>query len=126
MPSFGARNTRPLTRPSHPQTQTPTQTFTAHTCAISRGVKEHGNANLAELTPLSQPPTRHHTPITGAIYISRGFKEHGNANLTELELGYNEIKDDGAIALAQVGGIGVVGSGQLEEGAQHRRLPLRR
>ncbi len=39
----------------------------------------------------------------GAIWFSRGFKEHTNGNLTELELGYNEIKDEGACALAQVG-----------------------
>lgn len=38
----------------------------------------------------------------GAIWFSRGFKEHTNGNLTELELGYNEIKDEGACALAQV------------------------
>lgn len=38
----------------------------------------------------------------GAIWFSRGFKEHTNENLRELELGYNEIKDEGACALAQV------------------------
>jgi hypothetical protein len=38
----------------------------------------------------------------GAIWFSRGFKEHTNEQLRELELGYNEIKDEGACALAQV------------------------
>jgi len=37
----------------------------------------------------------------GAIYLSRGLKEHQNEKLSELDLGYNEIKDEGACALAQ-------------------------
>ena len=32
----------------------------------------------------------------GAIYISRALKEHTNDKLRELDLGYNEIKDEGA------------------------------
>lgn len=39
----------------------------------------------------------------GAIRISRGLRSHQNPKLAELDLGYNEIKDDGACALAQVG-----------------------
>ena len=39
----------------------------------------------------------------GAIRISRGLRSHQNKNLAELDLGYNEVKDDGACALAQVG-----------------------
>jgi Leucine Rich repeat len=38
----------------------------------------------------------------GAILVSRGLKEHVNEKLTELDLGYNEMKDDGAFAIAQV------------------------
>lgn len=33
--------------------------------------------------------------------MSRGLKEHTNEHLEELDLGYNEIKDEGACALAQ-------------------------
>lgn len=39
----------------------------------------------------------------GAILIGRGLRSHENKALAELDLGYNEIKDDGACALAQVG-----------------------
>lgn len=39
----------------------------------------------------------------GAILLSRALKEHTNEHLTELDLGYNEIKDDGACQIAQVG-----------------------
>ena len=38
----------------------------------------------------------------GASQICRALKEHGNEGLLELDLGYNEIKDDGACFLAQV------------------------
>ena len=38
----------------------------------------------------------------GAIYVSRGMKEHTNEQLRDLDMGYNEIKDEGACALAQV------------------------
>lgn len=38
----------------------------------------------------------------GAAQISRALKEHSNEGLLELDLGYNEIKDDGACFLAQV------------------------
>ena len=38
----------------------------------------------------------------GAAYISNGLREHTNEKLTELDLGYNEIKDEGACAVAQV------------------------
>lgn len=37
----------------------------------------------------------------GAIFLSRGLKEHQNEHLRELDMGYNEIKDEGACALAQ-------------------------
>jgi hypothetical protein len=40
----------------------------------------------------------------GIIFLSRGIRGHENKHLSELDLGYNEIKDDGACALAQVGG----------------------
>jgi Ran GTPase-activating protein (RanGAP) involved in mRNA processing and transport len=40
----------------------------------------------------------------GAILIGRGLRSHENKALAELDLGYNEIKDDGACALAQVEG----------------------
>lgn len=36
----------------------------------------------------------------GAKWIAKGFREHGNQNLKELDLSYNEIKDEGAVALA--------------------------
>lgn len=39
----------------------------------------------------------------GAILISRGLRSAESKMLGELDLGYNEIKDDGACALAQVG-----------------------
>lgn len=42
----------------------------------------------------------------GAILVSRALREHTNEQLRELDLGYNEIKDDGACAIAQVGGCG--------------------
>lgn len=45
--------------------------------------------------------TRPLRPSAGAIYLSRGLKEHQNEHLAELDLGYNEIKDEGACALAQ-------------------------
>ena len=38
----------------------------------------------------------------GAAQICRALKEHANEGLLELDLGYNEIKDDGACFLAQV------------------------
>ena len=40
--------------------------------------------------------------ITGAGYISQGLREHTNERLMDLDLGYNEIKDEGACAVAQV------------------------
>ena len=42
------------------------------------------------------------TAAEGAAYISNGLREHTNEKLTELDLGYNEIKDEGACAVAQV------------------------
>ena len=41
-------------------------------------------------------------PVAGAIYISRGMKEQTNEGLKDLDLGYNEVKDEGACAIAQV------------------------
>ena len=38
----------------------------------------------------------------GAGWISQALKEHTNERLVELDLGYNEIKDEGACAVAQV------------------------
>lgn len=38
----------------------------------------------------------------GAILLSRALKEHSNEHLKELDLGYNEIKDDGACQVALV------------------------
>ena len=38
----------------------------------------------------------------GAILLSRALKEHSNEKLHELDLGYNEIKDEGACQIAQV------------------------
>lgn len=38
----------------------------------------------------------------GAIIIGRGLRTAESKVLAELDLGYNEIKDDGACALAQV------------------------
>jgi hypothetical protein len=38
----------------------------------------------------------------GAKQLARALKEHTNDKLTELDLGYNEIKDEGACTLAQV------------------------
>lgn len=38
----------------------------------------------------------------GAIWLSRALKEHTNERLQELDLGYNEIKDEGACQIAQV------------------------
>ena len=40
---------------------------------------------------------------SGAGWISQALKEHTNERLVELDLGYNEIKDEGACAVAQVG-----------------------
>ena len=40
--------------------------------------------------------------IAGAGYISQALKEHTNEKLVDLDLGYNEIKDEGACAVAQV------------------------
>jgi hypothetical protein len=37
----------------------------------------------------------------GAIQVSRGIRQHQNENFNELDLSYNEIKDDGAFAIAQ-------------------------
>lgn len=39
---------------------------------------------------------------SGAGAIASGLKGHENEHLTELDLGYNEIKDDGACSVAQV------------------------
>lgn len=39
---------------------------------------------------------------SGAAAIAGGLRGHENENLTELDLGYNEIKDDGACSVAQV------------------------
>ena len=62
-----------------------------------------GSAAASRSTPPdpSLPPRPLVLPA-GAIWFSRGFKEHTNEQLRELELGYNEIKDEGACALAQV------------------------
>ena len=38
----------------------------------------------------------------GAGYISQALKEHTNERLVDIDLGYNEIKDEGACAVAQV------------------------
>lgn len=38
----------------------------------------------------------------GAGFISQALKEHTNERLMEIDLGYNEIKDEGACAVAQV------------------------
>jgi hypothetical protein len=38
----------------------------------------------------------------GAILISRGLRAAENKKLGDIDLGYNEIKDDGACSLAQV------------------------
>ncbi len=38
----------------------------------------------------------------GAIIVSRGLRNADGKRLAELDLGYNEIKDEGACALAQV------------------------
>jgi Ran GTPase-activating protein (RanGAP) involved in mRNA processing and transport len=39
----------------------------------------------------------------GAIILARGLRAMENTKLQELDLGYNEIKDDGACTIAQVG-----------------------
>lgn len=38
----------------------------------------------------------------GVFQIARAMKTNTNDKLVELDLGYNEIKDDGAVSLAQV------------------------
>lgn len=38
----------------------------------------------------------------GAAAISAALKGHSNENLTELDMGYNEITNDGAVSVAQV------------------------
>lgn len=38
----------------------------------------------------------------GAIVLGRGLRNMDDKKLAELDLGYNEIKDDGACSLAQV------------------------
>ena len=38
----------------------------------------------------------------GSIQLARALKEHTNEKLVEVDIGYNEIKDEGACALAQV------------------------
>ena len=38
----------------------------------------------------------------GSIQLARALKEHTNEKLVDLDIGYNEIKDDGACALAGV------------------------
>ncbi len=40
--------------------------------------------------------------VAGAGFISQALKEHTNERLMEIDLGYNEIKDEGACAVAQV------------------------
>ena len=37
----------------------------------------------------------------GAAALATALKQHANEHLTELDIGYNEIKDDGACAIAQ-------------------------
>ena len=37
----------------------------------------------------------------GSIQLARALKEHTNEKLVEVDIGYNEIKDEGACALAQ-------------------------
>jgi Ran GTPase-activating protein (RanGAP) involved in mRNA processing and transport len=71
--------------------------------AGSRPARVHPSASPAALilrySVPGSPPLDN--PCAGAIWFSRGFKEHTNEALRELELGYNEIKDEGACALAQ-------------------------
>lgn len=38
----------------------------------------------------------------GAAAISAALKGHSNENLTELDMGYNEITNEGAVSVAQV------------------------
>jgi hypothetical protein len=38
----------------------------------------------------------------GSMQLARALKEHTNEKLVEVDIGYNEIKDEGACALAQV------------------------
>lgn len=68
---------------------------------------EEGARSLADLlmfnTSLRQVDLRgNELGDAGAAQICRALKEHGNERLLELDLGYNEIKDDGACFLAQV------------------------
>ena len=50
------------------------------------------------------------TVAAGAGFISQALKEHTNERLAEIDLGYNEIKDEGACAVAQVR-LGIIFSG---------------
>lgn len=46
----------------------------------------------------------------GSIQLARALKEHTNEKLVEVDIGYNEIKDEGACALAQVRSFTCVGA----------------
>lgn len=94
----GCQRTRSLAQRAH-KTFLLGQCNTILHCSIS--------AILVYLCTVPRHTGPHHCnatspPLAGAIWFSRGFKEHANEALRELELGYNEIKDEGACALAQV------------------------
>ncbi len=59
--------------------------------------------NAASKAPKRQPVSLSEPFLhSGAGWISQALKEHTNERLVELDLGYNEIKDEGACAVAQV------------------------
>jgi len=72
---------------------------------LRRGVAAHDRcAGLARATSALESATCGECGArAGAAQLARALREHTNEALAELDLGYNEIKDQGACAIAQVG-----------------------
>ncbi len=58
----------------------------------------------------------------GAIILSRGLKTAESIKLQELDMGYNEIRDEGACALAQVRGCMWTQRGRLRNIIRHNEV----
>ncbi len=86
----------------------PTPIFPTGNIIISHCTMGQANEQLSpalacrQITLLTSRSPFFFSSPAGAIFISRGMKEQTNEQLADLDMGYNEIKDEGACAIAQV------------------------
>lgn len=92
----------------------------SHACVTPHTTAWHSVRRVWSAPPTNRPFPTHPGQLDlrgnalgndGAILIGRGLRQAENKGLAELDMGYNEIKDDGACALAQVGGGAAVSGG---------------